>query len=236
MEARSCSACSAKPARVAQANGYPPRQAFLQRAQAMLTAAGSPLTASMLRDMERHAPIEADHIVGDMIARAKARRRRRPSVPSARGLRQPEGLRGAPGAHAGGPAGGLTDANHLRRGGSTCRRDRPRMQGPDRRRDISAPTDVREDCRGPDHHQSLRPLHPWRDEPARISRPPGRARGLDRGGRRAAAALAERLRAGRDRGAGRRQARRRARQPTIPPRAGSTATSCAPRPWASVRR
>ena len=57
---------------VAQANGYPPRQAFLERAQAILTAAGSPLTASMLRDMERHAPIEADHIVGDLIARAGA--------------------------------------------------------------------------------------------------------------------------------------------------------------------
>jgi 2-dehydropantoate 2-reductase len=58
---------------VSQANGYPPRQAFLERAQAILTAAGSPLTASMLRDIERHAPIEADHIVGDLIARAGAR-------------------------------------------------------------------------------------------------------------------------------------------------------------------
>jgi 2-dehydropantoate 2-reductase len=58
---------------VAQANGYPPRQAFLQRAQAILTAAGSPLTASMLRDIECDAPIEADHIVGDLIARAGAR-------------------------------------------------------------------------------------------------------------------------------------------------------------------
>jgi 2-dehydropantoate 2-reductase len=27
----------------------------------------------MLRDMERHVPIEADHIVGDLIARAGAR-------------------------------------------------------------------------------------------------------------------------------------------------------------------
>jgi 2-dehydropantoate 2-reductase len=56
--------------RTAEANGFPPRQAFLERSQALLTAAGSPLTASMLRDMERHAPIEADHIVGDIIGRA----------------------------------------------------------------------------------------------------------------------------------------------------------------------
>lgn len=60
----------AETANVAMANGYPPRPAFMQRAQGMLTAAGSTLTASMLRDIERHAPIEADHIVGDMIARA----------------------------------------------------------------------------------------------------------------------------------------------------------------------
>src|SRR5215475_2084698 len=30
------------------------------------------------------------------------------------------------------------------------------------------------DIRGPDHHQSLRPFHPWRHEPARVSRPANR--------------------------------------------------------------
>ena len=37
----------------------------------MLTAAGSPLTASMARDIENHNPIEADHIIGDLIRRGE---------------------------------------------------------------------------------------------------------------------------------------------------------------------
>jgi 2-dehydropantoate 2-reductase len=53
----------------AQANGHPPRPVFLERARVTLTTTGSPLTASMLRDIERDAPIEADHIIGDMIRR-----------------------------------------------------------------------------------------------------------------------------------------------------------------------
>ena len=36
----------------------------------MLTAPGSQLTASMLRDLEAGAPIEADHIIGDLLRRA----------------------------------------------------------------------------------------------------------------------------------------------------------------------
>ena len=32
--------------------------------------AGLPLTASMLRDIERAAPVEADHIFGDLLRRA----------------------------------------------------------------------------------------------------------------------------------------------------------------------
>jgi 2-dehydropantoate 2-reductase len=38
----------------------------------MLTADSSSLTASMLRDMLSGAPIEADHIVGDLLSRGKA--------------------------------------------------------------------------------------------------------------------------------------------------------------------
>jgi 2-dehydropantoate 2-reductase len=56
-------------AAVAQANGHQPRAANMQRSRAALTATGSPLTASMLRDIERGAPVEADHIVGDLIRR-----------------------------------------------------------------------------------------------------------------------------------------------------------------------
>jgi 2-dehydropantoate 2-reductase len=55
---------------VAQANRHPPRDAFMERSRAALTAEGSSLTASMLRDIERGAPIEADHIIGDLIRRA----------------------------------------------------------------------------------------------------------------------------------------------------------------------
>jgi len=55
--------------RTAAAEGFPVRDAFLKVGREMLTATRSELTASMLRDMERNAPIEADHIVGDMLQR-----------------------------------------------------------------------------------------------------------------------------------------------------------------------
>ncbi len=57
---------------IAAAAGHPPRAPFLERATAMLTAEGSPLTASMFRDIAAGLPIEADHIVGDLVARADA--------------------------------------------------------------------------------------------------------------------------------------------------------------------
>jgi 2-dehydropantoate 2-reductase len=60
--------CSA----VAKAADYAPREALLTRLTGMLTTEGSPLTASMYRDIKAGAPVEADHIVGDMIARADA--------------------------------------------------------------------------------------------------------------------------------------------------------------------
>lgn len=59
---------------VAAAEGFPPREAALQRATAMLTTEGSPLTASMFRDIRANMPIEADHVVGDLIARGDAAR------------------------------------------------------------------------------------------------------------------------------------------------------------------
>jgi 2-dehydropantoate 2-reductase len=55
---------------VAARAGYPPRSETLDRAKAMLTTAGSPLTASMARDIERGARIEADHVLGDLLSRA----------------------------------------------------------------------------------------------------------------------------------------------------------------------
>ena len=55
---------------VATAEGYPPRAPALERATGMLTAEGSPLTASMVRDIKAGQPIESDHVIGDLIARA----------------------------------------------------------------------------------------------------------------------------------------------------------------------
>jgi 2-dehydropantoate 2-reductase len=60
-------------AAIAAAEGFAPGDAALARSRAMLTAPGSPLAASMLRDIERHAPTEGDHIVGDLLRRADAR-------------------------------------------------------------------------------------------------------------------------------------------------------------------
>ena len=57
-------------AAIAAREGFPPREGFLDRNRRIFTAAGSPLTASMLRDIERGAPIEADHIVGDLLRHA----------------------------------------------------------------------------------------------------------------------------------------------------------------------
>ena len=57
---------------VATKEGYAPRAAAIERFRAMLSTPGSPLTASMLRDLENGSPIEADHIVGFMLERARA--------------------------------------------------------------------------------------------------------------------------------------------------------------------
>jgi 2-dehydropantoate 2-reductase len=56
---------------IAASQHFPPRPQVLQRSRAMLTASGSGLTASMLRDVERHGPIEADHILGDLLRRGE---------------------------------------------------------------------------------------------------------------------------------------------------------------------
>jgi 2-dehydropantoate 2-reductase len=57
--------CSA----VAAAEGHTPGGPFFQRVRGMLTTEGSPLTASMFRDIKAGGPVEADHIIGDLIAR-----------------------------------------------------------------------------------------------------------------------------------------------------------------------
>jgi 2-dehydropantoate 2-reductase len=57
---------------IAAANGHAVRDAFLERSRAMLFAPGSPLTASMLRDVQNGSRIEADHVLGDLIRRGGA--------------------------------------------------------------------------------------------------------------------------------------------------------------------
>jgi 2-dehydropantoate 2-reductase len=57
---------------VATAEGYAPRAPFLERTLGMLTTEGSPLTASMFRDIKAGASVEADHVIGDLIARGDA--------------------------------------------------------------------------------------------------------------------------------------------------------------------
>lgn len=56
---------------VAAAEGHAPRPAFLEGIRKTLTMPGSTLTASMLRDIERGAPTEGEHVLGDMVARAE---------------------------------------------------------------------------------------------------------------------------------------------------------------------
>ncbi len=57
-------------AAIAAGAGYRPRPALIDNARQTVTAPGSPLTASMLRDVERGARTEADHVIGDLLARA----------------------------------------------------------------------------------------------------------------------------------------------------------------------
>lgn len=56
---------------VAQASGQPIPKTSQITALATLQQFGSPLKASMLRDLENGQPVEAAHIVGDMVHRAK---------------------------------------------------------------------------------------------------------------------------------------------------------------------
>jgi len=56
-------------AAIAAGAGFAPRAAFRDRARAALTAKDSTLTASMLRDLESNAPVEADHVLGDLLRR-----------------------------------------------------------------------------------------------------------------------------------------------------------------------
>lgn len=55
---------------IATGQGFPPREKAIIQANAMLTKQSSTFTSSMMRDIENRARIEADHILGDLLARA----------------------------------------------------------------------------------------------------------------------------------------------------------------------
>jgi 2-dehydropantoate 2-reductase len=56
---------------IAAANGYPAESKMLAGHVKRMTEPGSSLTSSMYRDMTKGYPVEADHILGDFIGRAK---------------------------------------------------------------------------------------------------------------------------------------------------------------------
>ncbi len=56
---------------IATANGYVPNEAMYQQHVARFTDRASSLTSSMYRDMTKGFPVEADHILGDLLDRAK---------------------------------------------------------------------------------------------------------------------------------------------------------------------
>jgi 2-dehydropantoate 2-reductase len=58
-------------ASVARSQGYEPGQDSLDQSRAVLTAARSPLVASMFRDIERGGQIEAAHLIGDLLRRGE---------------------------------------------------------------------------------------------------------------------------------------------------------------------
>jgi len=57
---------------VATASGFEPRPAFIEFDKMLFTTPNSPLKASMLRDIERGSVTEGEHILGDMLNRARA--------------------------------------------------------------------------------------------------------------------------------------------------------------------
>jgi 2-dehydropantoate 2-reductase len=56
-------------AAIARTQGFPPSEAMVERARTMVTTVGSPFAASMLRDIERGARTEVEHVLGDLLRR-----------------------------------------------------------------------------------------------------------------------------------------------------------------------
>jgi 2-dehydropantoate 2-reductase len=56
---------------VAAAAGFPPRRASADRVLATLTAAGTPTTSSVFRDLRQGRKLESEAIIGDLVRRAR---------------------------------------------------------------------------------------------------------------------------------------------------------------------
>jgi 2-dehydropantoate 2-reductase len=56
-------------ASIASAQGYAPSPQALERSRNVFTTPGSLLAASMFRDIEHGSPIEAEHVIGDLLRR-----------------------------------------------------------------------------------------------------------------------------------------------------------------------
>jgi 2-dehydropantoate 2-reductase len=57
--------------RIAAFNAHAPREQAIARTRAALVKAGSSLTGSMFQDIERGAPTEGEHILGDLLRRGR---------------------------------------------------------------------------------------------------------------------------------------------------------------------
>jgi len=56
-------------ASIATGQGFQPSEQALERSRTVFTSPGSPLAASMFRDIERSSPIEVEHVIGDLLRR-----------------------------------------------------------------------------------------------------------------------------------------------------------------------
>jgi 2-dehydropantoate 2-reductase len=54
--------------------GKKPSEVFLTDTRALLTEKGSTMTSSMYRDLQKGAPVEAEQIIGDLVAHARCAR------------------------------------------------------------------------------------------------------------------------------------------------------------------
>ncbi len=61
----------AETASIARAASYPPAEQYLSTVRGILTAAGSGATASMLRDIRKGGATEGEHVIGDLLRRAR---------------------------------------------------------------------------------------------------------------------------------------------------------------------